>query len=156
MFACIAGVAGCVSDEPPRAGPATGTKPHDAVPSQIVVNMKDFIDTDQNGYLDTGVATIYIFASGYALPIETAGSFVFTLTNAMGSTLAEWTVTAEQAAACRIRTQVGPGFAFNLDLRQRGAERVEGPAATMTGQFTDTKGRAVRSGQLTVTLGPAR
>lgn len=156
MLLFIASLSGCVSDDGSRIGPTPGARPRDAAPSQMVVNMKDFVDTDQNGYLDTGVATVYLFAGGYALPIDTAGSFVFTLTDPTGGVLAEWAVTPEQAAGCRIKTQVGPGYAFNLDLRPAGAEKSEAPVATMTGQFTDAKGRSARSGRLSVTLGQAR
>lgn len=149
-------LAGCVADGPSRSVNGPGPRPTNAVPTHLVVNMKDFTDTDRNGYLDSATATVYLFADGYALPLDTTGSFEFTLTESSGATIADWHITPEQADPCRIKTQVGPGYAFNLDLRQVGAEKSEQHDASLIGQFTDTRGRTVRSGRLSVTIGHVR
>ncbi len=114
------------------------------------------VDTDQNGYLDSGTATVYIFADGFALPLNAEGSFVFTVKSSEGQMLARWDITHDQAAVCRIKTQVGPGYGFNLDLRRVGAEKTDVRTANLVGEFTDTHGRSIRSGQLSVTVGRAR
>lgn len=157
LLAAIAvALMGCVADGPSPGANSAAPTPRESPPSHLVVNMKDFIDTDQNGYLDSATATVYIFADGFALPLDAAGSFVFTVTASDGKTLAEWSITPEQASACRIKTQVGPGYGFNLDLRRAGAEKIQRQDAGMTGQFTDARGRSVRSGRLSVTLGSVR
>lgn len=157
LLGMIAVLAGCVSDGPaPPVRRAPGPQPDNALPSHLVVNINDFVDTDQNGYLDTGTATVYIFADAYALPLNTAGSFVFTIEDPAGAPLGEWVITPEQADGCRIRTQVGPGYGFSLDLRQAGAEKTGGRDAILFGSFTDASGRTIRSGRLSVTIGQAR
>jgi hypothetical protein len=154
FLACA--LAGCVADGPGPRRETAGPQPRGAVPAHLVVNIKDFVDTDRNGYLDSGTATVYLFADGYALPLTTTGTFDFVLTEPGGKSIAQWAITADQADACRIRSQVGPGYAFNLDLRPVGAEKTEQSEAVLIGQFTDTHGNTVRSGRLSVTVGPMR
>jgi hypothetical protein len=157
LAALGATLAGCVSDGPQPKEPVTpGPQPRNAMPAYLVVNVKDFVDTDQNGYLDSGSATVYAFAEEYALPLDMEGSFVFTLTGPGGAPVAEWIMGPEQTEACRIKTQVGPGYGFTLDLRRVGAEKSEVKDTALFAEFTDTKGRAVRSSQLNVTVGRAR
>ncbi len=118
-------LAGCVSDQPERPIRKPGPQPFDAAPTHLVVNVKDFVDSDDNGYVDSSIATVYVFAEGYALPIDPAGTVTFRVSAPKGGQLAEWVISPEQSAPCRIKTQVGPGYGFTLDLRQAGAEKIE-------------------------------
>jgi hypothetical protein len=156
LIVMSAALTACVSDQPQRRAPRPGPQPRNAAPSHLVVNVKDFVDSDDNVYLDTVIATVYVFAEGYALPLDAAGTFTFRLSEPGGGTLAEWVISPDQAEPCRIKTQVGPGYGFTLDLRRAGAEKVEHREAALIGEFTDAKGRSIRSGRLSVTLGQVR
>ncbi len=155
-FGLAVSMAACVSDQPERKPPKPGPQPLDAVPSTLVVNVKNFVDSDDNGYLDSGVATVYIFSEGYALPLDEAGTFTFRLSDPGGGTLAEWVISPDQAAPCRIKTQVGPGYGFTLDLRRAGAEKVDHREAGLVGEFTDARGQTIQSGRLSVSIGRVR
>lgn len=149
-------MAGCVSDQPERPIRKPGPQPFNAAPTHLVVNVKDFVDSDDNGYLDSSIATVYVFAEGYALPINATGTFTFRISAPRGGQIAEWVISPEQSAPCRIKTQVGPGYGFTLDLRQAGTDKLDQREAVLVGEFTDAKGRSVQSGRLSVTVGRVR
>jgi hypothetical protein len=138
-------VAGCVSDgpRPDRASP--GPQPRGAAPTRLAIATPNFIDSDGNGYADTVTPVVYLFTDGYDVPLDIAGSFLFRLHDRRGQVLAEWPISLEQADACRIVNAVGHGYAFSLDLRRVGAERIEQTEGVLVAEFTDTKGRRVAS-----------
>lgn len=116
--ACLVFAAGCSGGG--RTAPHT---PSSAAPGRISVTVGNFEDTDQNRYLDSTAATVYVWAaaSGYPIPMRASGSFHFQLQDRTGKALADWEFGEAQAAVSLRELAPGPGYVFALSLVGRDA-----------------------------------
>jgi len=143
VVACLALLAaGCAV--PVRSGNANPT-PSSAVPGLVAFTVSDFTDTDSNGYRDRTNAAVYLYASGYPIPVRTKGAAEFQLLSRDGRLLARWQFNEAQTAASQYDLAPGPGFIFELSLLSLGSDRLEATEGELICIFTPTNGRAIRA-----------
>ncbi|MFM9994414.1 MAG: hypothetical protein ACKVU4_01290 [Phycisphaerales bacterium] len=151
-------LAACVANN--SASPHARRPTPDARPERLAVFVDgQFADTDANRYGDTNQAVVYVFTDlRFDLPMEASGAFVFTLRDPNGAIIREWSFDADAAARSRLRTPVGPGFAFTLSLLEGGTDRVDGTEGELTCSFEPSSGSPPVRTRLSslVTVGPIR
>lgn len=135
----------CVSDQ--HRAPET---PADATPVKIIPAASgSFVDTDGNRYRDSSTVVVYVLADStrYALPMKARGEFNIRLESGGGDAIAEWTFDKAQTAAAVRSMPPGPGFVFDLDLRQspraKNTDRIDRGEASMVVTFTPEGGQAL-------------
>lgn len=142
LAAAAALLPACVSDGPPPAPRPTVREvpaPRGLTPDRLVLAVSDTpLDRDGDTYADTFEATVYLFASRADLPFHADGSFRFVLIGRTGERLAEWTLDGQQIADSRMRTIVGEGYTFRLDLNDADGDRIDARRATLLAAFTPT------------------
>lgn len=126
---------GCVTDKPTphsvRSAPA-GT-----APTALQMWVRTPVpDTDGNGFPDTLPVTVYLFAEGYPLSIETPGTFRFELYSAEGKLARVWTIDAAKAKQSVRRAGPGPAYVFALSLLDSGSDRVRRQTVDLSATFT--------------------
>lgn len=151
---------GCVAD-----GPRSAPPPHQA-PAQPSGLQADKLvatatqipdDSDRNGYYDTTLVTVYLYGSGFDLPIHVPGAFTFRLTDARGKQVALWVFDEARTDAARCRTMVGPGYQFRLDLLDVGTDKFPASEGQLHTSFAPREGATVQPrGGTTVLIGPTR
>jgi hypothetical protein len=141
----LAALAGCVSAERDNDPPPS---PASVRPATVMIVADNFRDTDSSGYLDSAQVVVYIFGDDprYPLPLATAGAFAFTLSDQSGAVLAEWSLPPEKAEELRRTLPAGPGFVFDLDLRQVASERLAQTEGFLTCIYTPPDHPALRTG----------
>lgn len=134
---------GCVADGPQ---PPTPTKPRDLpaprglAADRLLLAVGDTpLDTDGDGYADTFEATVYLFSGRADLPFHAEGTFQFILVGAGGQQLATWVLPPERASTSRMKTIVGEGYLFRLDLNDAGGDRLDGARATLIAAFISSE-----------------
>jgi hypothetical protein len=131
-----------------------GPQPTGAVPQALTLVAPNFVDTDENQYRDSTSLVVYMFTSGYAVPMTADGSFQFRLVDRGGAkTLATWDYTAAQSAAALRRLGPGPGYVFTLSLLEKGGDAIDLPDATLVCIFTPASGEPVRAESTPLLIG---
>jgi hypothetical protein len=137
-------LSGCASGPHPAA-----RAPENARPGALSLNVSNFVDTDENGYLDTSTVMVFIFAETlqYQLPLRLAGEFDFTLEGPGGKTLAAWTFNRAQAAAALRDLGPGPGYVFELSLPDGGGgtDRLGATEAELACTFRPAEGPPLKA-----------
>ena len=139
-----------------KAGkPNVGPPPRDAKPGLIWMGVNPPTDTNSNGYADSIVSTVYLFAdSGYVRSISVAGTFHFVLLAKGGKVMREWTVPSPGPQVAPIRTGVGDGFLVRISLLDSGGSDVLAyQSAELVGSFKSADGSEVKSVPNAVLIG---
>lgn len=146
LLAAMASVAGCVSEgpPPPKPLPPPPLQPAGMVPDRILLGAPALPDDiDRDGYGDTWKVTVYLFATGYEMPLDLPGTFQFRLRPPEGEDLAVWTFDEAQVAAARNRFLAGVGYIFELSLLRQRDDEFPRVMATLECRFTPTGGEPV-------------
>lgn len=144
-------LAGCVADEPTRRPPPP--QPEQIAPNavQMFLNLPE--DTNANGYADSVLVTVYLFADGYAPSVYVPGEFQFRLTDKEGKEAAQWSIPREVAEARVRKLPPGPGFIFTLSLLDRGSDQLTSNLLDLHCTFTPSGGAPVSSRPSTLRFG---
>ena len=130
---------GCVSDKP--APHSVKAAPTGTAPTALQMWVRTPVpDTDGNGFPDTLPVTVYLFAEGYPLSVETAGTFRFELYSAEGKLARVWTIDPAQAKKSVRQAGPGPAYVFALSLLDSGSDRVRRQTVDLSAVFTPESG----------------
>jgi hypothetical protein len=149
---------GCASPRTDTSDkPNVGPPPKDAKPGVMWMGVNPPTDTNSNGYADSIVSTIYLFAdSGYVRSVSMPGSFRFSLLAKGGKVVREWTVANPGPQVAPIRTGVGDGYLVRVSLLDDGGSDVlPYQSAELVGSFKTADGVEVRSTPNAVLIGKA-
>lgn len=135
--------AGCAGDSRPHRPmqlPTTETEPTDMVP---FVGYMD--DTNSNGYRDTIVVTVYLFARDKAdASMYAPGSLDFILTGKSGKVLHKWSLPPDVVAGLAKRMSAGPAYFVRLSLLDgSGTDVCDDSTADLQIRFTTKSGAVV-------------
>ncbi|MBS0196735.1 MAG: hypothetical protein JSR77_08255 [Planctomycetes bacterium] len=107
--------AGCVADQTEKK--AVGPQPKDSKPGVMWMAINPPKDTNGNGYVDSLVATVYLFAdNGYVRSISVPGTYHFKMVGKGGKVLRDWKIEFPGPKAASIKTGVGNGQLIALSL----------------------------------------
>jgi len=152
LGAMFGSLVGCVADnsEKPKVGPP----PTHPQPSQMFMAAQAFRDTNSNGYLDSGLLTVYIFQTGYARSVQIPGEFTLKMVGKGGTAIREWKLAAPGPNVRKVVAGVGPGYVIALSLLEdQGTDVLPGQSADILAMFTDAEGRSIQAEQTTVLVG---
>lgn len=143
-IACILfTLTGCVSETPvPRPKPSIGPPPRQPRPGTMWMGVNPPSDSNANGYPDSMVVTVYLFAdSGYVRSLQFPGTFHFKLIAKGGKVLREWSVASPGPKVTAIKTGVGEGSLVALSLLDdSGTDVFAYQSAEVVGSFETAKG----------------
>lgn len=153
---------GCVADgpqPPPRPTPRAVEQPSGLVPERIVLNVEPVpLDTDENGYYDSFVATVHLFAdeTRYPVPFHADGTLTMTLSDSRSEIVAQWVFSPEEMLRLRAASATGLlGYIITLNINDVATDRVPGRRAALTCRFDPSSGApsALSRGSATVRIG---
>lgn len=156
LFAAALLLTGCAASQTDKNDkPKIGPPPRDAKPGVMWMGVNPPTDTNSNGYADSIVSTVYLFAdSGYVRSISVPGTFHFALLAKGGKMLREWTVVNPGPQVAPIRTGVGEGYLVRISMLQDGGTDVwTYQSAELVGSFKTDDGIEVRSTPNAVLIG---
>ncbi len=108
-------LAGCVADQGEKK--TVGPQPKDSKPGVMWMAINPPKDTNGNGYVDSLVATVYLFAdNGYVRSISVPGTYHFKMVGKGGKVLRDWKIEFPGPKAASIKTGVGNGQLIALSL----------------------------------------
>lgn len=134
---------------------APSPPPDNAVPTDVLPFVGFMEDADGNGYRDTIVVTIHLFARNYAdASIYAQGSFDFKLVAKSGKTLREWSLPPDVVAGLAKRMPAGPAYFVRLSLLDNaGSDRVDESTADLSITFTSPNGQTARATAAGIAIG---
>jgi hypothetical protein len=153
--AAIAVLGGCATEPGRRRDPA----PPPA--NMVVTDMLPFVsfmeDTDSNGYRDTAVLTVLLFARNYAdASIAAEGAMEVRMVGKGGTLIREWKIPPEVFAGLAKKMPAGPAYYIRLSLLEDSAgDRIDETTTDLHLTFSPTGGNAVRVVASGVTVGRA-
>jgi hypothetical protein len=143
---------GCAADGQ-RREPAP--PPRDAQPTDLLPFVSFMDDTDGNGYRDTAVLTVLMFARNYPdASILAPGSLDLRLVGKGGRVIREWHLTADDLAGLAKRMPAGPAYYIRLSLLEGpGGDQVEETSADLHIGFAGPTGAPVKAMASGITIG---
>lgn len=145
---------GCVAADPKR--PAVGKPPANPRPGSMFLAAQAFRDTNNNGCLDSGLLTVYIFPPNYPRSVQIPGTFHLTLVGRGGVVIREWTLEAPGPDVAPVNAGVGPGYVIRLGLLdQNGDDQLPWQSVDILSRFTDRQGQSVEASPTSVQIGRA-
>ncbi len=144
---------GCVNAEkpaqsPPRQ-PASGL-----TPTSLFVSVSHPEDSNNNTYLDTVRATVYVFSEQFPqASIYLPGSFEFALVSKENKRLVEWTISEEAAKALVRKAPPGPGYFFSLSVLDRGTDQLPSEVVNLEAVFKYGDGKELRGRPTAIRIG---
>lgn len=152
-FLVLAALGGCVSaerkDQKPPVQPSSGL-----TPTSLFVSVSHPEDTNNNAYLDTIRATVYVFSEQFPqASIYLPGSFEFALVNKDNKRLVEWTITEGAAKALVRKAPPGPGYFFSLSILDRGSDQLPSEVVNLEAVFKYGDGKELRGRPTAIRVG---
>lgn len=156
IAAAIAGVSvlccGCVPDNKAQR-PPVGAPPSVVKPTTMFMAAQSPRDTNNNGYMDTCVVTVYLFQNDYARSVHASGEFTFTLLGRGGVPLRTWKMPSPGPNVASVTAGVGPGYVIKISLLEGGTDEMPAQSVDIGATFTDTAGNSVEATPATVFMG---
>jgi hypothetical protein len=113
-----------------------------------------FRDTNNNGCLDSGLLTVYIFPPNYPRSVQIPGAFHITLVARGGVAIREWTLEAPGSDVVPVNAGVGPGYVVRLSLLDKaGDDQLPWQSVDIISRFTDRQGQSVEAAPTSVQIG---
>ncbi|MCE7973009.1 MAG: hypothetical protein DYG92_01600 [Leptolyngbya sp. PLA1] len=142
---------GCAGPQKPRPAPApAGTQPTDLLP--FVGFMED---SDSNGYRDTMVLTLLMFARNHAeTSIYAEGTLDLKLVAKNGKVIREWKVPPDVVAGLAKKMPAGPTYFIRLSLLDDPAgDKTDENLADLQIAFSQGDGPPIRTTATGITVG---
>lgn len=141
---------GCVTEGRPQhqIPPPPSAPSSDVFPTVIDVSASRFgQDSDKNGYADVVNVSVFLFnLEKHPASLHAAGQFVFELTGDDNKRIAQWTLTAAEVQACRRDLLPGPGYVFQLSIRDQISDEIPRTDAQLSVMYIPAAGgQALRS-----------
>jgi hypothetical protein len=147
-------VAGCVPDSKGGGGgKGVGAPPSLVRPTTMFMAAQSPRDTNNNGYLDTCVVTVYLFQSDYARSVQSTGTYTFTLLGRGGKVLRTWELTSPGPNIASVNAGVGPGYVIKISMLEGGTDEMPSQSVDIAAVFTDPQGNRVEATPATVFMG---
>jgi hypothetical protein len=142
--ACLTISSGCVTEGPPtpKIPPAPSAPASDIRPTVIDISTGRFAsDSDKNGYADVVNASVFLFnLERHPASLPADGQFVFELLDESGKRIAEWTLTAKEVQSSRRDMLPGPGYVFQLNIRDHTSDKIPRTDAQLNGMYIPAQG----------------
>jgi len=141
----LAGLGGCVADTT-GGKPKVGPPPENPVPTRMFMAAQPTVDTNSNGYLDSFVATVYLFQNNYVRPVRVKGTFIIEMVAKNSTSIRIWNITEPSPNLAPISTGVGPGYVMRISLlADNGTDQLSGQTAEVKVSFKDEQGNVVEA-----------
>jgi len=149
----LAAISGCVSaekqDQKPPVQPSSGL-----TPTSLFVSVSHPEDTNNNAYLDTIRATVYVFSDQFPkASIYLPGSFEFALVSRDNKRLVEWTITEEAAKALVRKAPPGPGYFIVLSILDRASDQLPSEVVNLEAAFKYGDGKVLTGRPTAIRVG---
>jgi hypothetical protein len=140
----LATLGACVTEGPPtHTVPPAPSAPSPGVrPTVIDVSTGRYAsDSDKNGYADVVNASVFLFnLERHPASLPADGQFVFELLDESGKRIVEWTLTAKQVQSARRDMLPGPGYVFQLNIRDHTSDNIPRTDAQLTCMYIPAQG----------------
>jgi hypothetical protein len=146
-------VSGCVTQKSDK--PDVGPQPKDSKPGVMWLGVNAPSDTNGNGYSDSLLVTVYLFAdNGYVRSISLPGTYHFQLLAKGGKVVREWDAASPGPKVAPIKSGVGSGCLIALSMLEAGGSDVfTYQSVDLVGTFKTVDGVEVRSTPNAVLIG---
>ncbi len=112
------------------------------------------VDTNSNGYLDSFVATVYLFQGNYVRPVRVKGTFTIQMIGRNNTEIRVWKISEPSPNVAAISTGVGPGYVMRISLlADNGTDLLPGQTAEVKVSFTDESGHTVEAQSTAALIG---
>jgi hypothetical protein len=144
---------GCATDRPGPRRP----QPPDVIPTQLVMSVGPFEDTNRNGYPDSATVTVYVFSDSYPeASILLPATLTFKLTGRRSGIQREWAFNEEQTRSLLRRGPAGPGYVVRLSLLDNSqSDEIRDTRADLVALYRTASGVEITSAVEEVVVGRA-
>lgn len=149
----IMGVAGCVADDA-NERPPVGPPPTNPVPTRMFMAAQPTVDTNSNGYLDSFVATVYLFQNSYQRSVRVKGTFTIEMVAKNNKQIRVWNLSEPNPNIAAISSGVGPGYVMRISLlSDNGTDVLSGQTAEVKVSFKDEHGNVIQAQSTAALIG---
>lgn len=153
MCMVLMGLSGCVADDAGER-PPVGPPPEHPVPTRMFMAAQPTVDTNSNGYLDSFVATVYLFQNSYQRSVRVKGTFTFEMVAKNKKQIRVWNLSEPNPNIAAISSGVGPGYVMRISLlSDNGSDVLSGQTAEVKVSFKDEKGNVVEAQSTAALIG---